>query len=135
MGVHVNGPSSVGVLRVVRPFLSKFKVLCFIFRGRRVLEELRYLFETNNFSRLCALNMDFKPYLPSGPYRLTEDATLGFPIDMCALTALRLRGVDVDWSISRPFHHLSVLVLRDIGDRIAFTWVDFHDLLGGAPRF
>jgi hypothetical protein len=130
-GVHMNCSSSVGILRAVRPFLSKFEVLCVVFHGRRVLEELRYLFETYNFSRLRALNMDFKPYLPRGPYRLTEDAMLGFPLDMRGLTALRLRGVDVDWSISSPFHHLSILVLRDMGHRVPFTWADFHDLLGG----
>jgi hypothetical protein len=30
-----------------------------------------------------ALNMDFKPYLPSGPYRLglTVDATLRLPLE------------------------------------------------------
>jgi hypothetical protein len=38
-------------------------------------------------------------------------------------------------SIDHGFiHHLSILVLRDIGNCVAFTWVDFHDLLGGAPR-
>ncbi|KAJ7277117.1 hypothetical protein C8J57DRAFT_1503952 [Mycena rebaudengoi] len=114
-GVHVNGSSSVGVFRALRPFLFQFEVLCVIFRGRWVLEELRRMFEMHNFGRLRALNMDFKPYLPHGPYRLTVDVTIGFPLDMHALTTLRLRGVDVDRSISRPLHQLSILVLRDMG--------------------
>jgi hypothetical protein len=94
-GRHVNGSSSVGVLRTFRPFLFKLEVLCVLFRGRRVLEEMRDMFDVEHFDRLRSLNLDCKPYLPRDPHRIVADTVLAFPLHMCGLTTLRLRGVDV----------------------------------------
>jgi hypothetical protein len=130
----VNGSPSITVLRTLmfKPVIFKLEVPHAIFHNLHILEEIQSIYRTGSFDVLRSLNMYFQPFFPSDT---VTDIRLALPgTRMHVLTTLRLRGVEVDWSISHAFHRLRILVLWDMDHCTTFRWTDFHNPFAGAPN-